>query len=171
MASRPRRRPVASDRRFRRAQGMSDTGPRERWQHSGRVLEFTERAGVLAARATEEHIVDVLVARRILDQRQRMAALRLKLDYQRAGLAPHVTGSYTPMRRGEDYFRHERERTDLEEAAYGRWRNAVRELGMRLSDAVISTVCNDCPPAPRATEALRQGLEKLARWYGLPDGG
>lgn len=164
-----RRAPVATDRRFKKSSHASDTGPRERWQHSGRVLEFTEQAGMLAARATEEHVIDTLVERRILDERQRLAAMKFKLDYQRAGLAPHVTGSYTPIRRGEDVFYHERERSDIQEAAYQRWRNAVRELGLRCSDAVISTACHDLLPVPRKLVALQKGLELLAEWYGIAE--
>lgn len=165
-----RRRPVSSDKRFKKIRELADTGPRERWQHSGRVLEFTEKAGTLAVRATEEHVIDIMVERRMLDDKQRLAALRFKRDYQHAGLAPHVTGSYTPMRCGEDYFYHERIRTDAQEAAYQRWRNAVRELGLAHSDAVISTACHDLAPAPCAMAALQKGLEILAAWYGIGAG-
>ncbi|MDX2027684.1 MAG: hypothetical protein SFW62_03510 [Alphaproteobacteria bacterium] len=168
MPSRPRRPPVSSDRRFRKRSTAPDYGPKERWQHSGRVLELTERAGVLAARATEEHIVDLLVLRGTLSAPQREAAMKFKLDYQRAGLAAHVTGSYSLTRHGRDFFRYERERSDFEEAAYQRWRNAVRELGLVLSGAVIATVCHDLLPTPRNALALQKGLDLLIDWYGLP---
>jgi hypothetical protein len=76
-----RRRPVSTDKRFRK-KNNGDYGTPERWQHSGRILEMTERAGILAARVTEEHIVDVLVLRGLLDRSQSDAAFRLKLDFQ-----------------------------------------------------------------------------------------
>lgn len=167
MAPRFRRRPVATDRRFRKNRDISDYGPAERWQHSGRVLEPTERPGAFAARATEEHVVDILVMRGVLDGVQRAAALKFKLDYQRAGLAAHVTGSYSPIRAAPDNFRVERERSDFEEAAYRRWRNAVRELGLERSDLVISIICHDIFPAVQDLPPLQRGLDKLAVWYGL----
>lgn len=170
MPSRPRRPPVRSDRRFRKRSAAPDYGPKERWQHSGRVLELTERAGVLAARATEEHIVDILLLRGVIDAPQREAALKFKLDYQRAALSAHVTGSYSLTRHGRDFFRYERERNDLEEAAYQRWRNAIRELGLALSGVMIAVVCHDLSPTPCDIAALQKGLEKLVKWYGLPEG-
>ncbi len=168
MPSRPRRQPVATDKRFRKSSGLSDHGPMERWQHSGRVLELTERAGVLAARATEEHVVDSLVTARLLAPRQREAALKFKLDFQRAGIAARVTGSYSPVQAeaGRGYGR--RERSDIEEASYRRWRNAIGALGLRLSGIVIGTACHDLPPARNDIALLREGLDRLAAWYRLP---
>ncbi len=171
MPSRLRRSPVATDRRFRKKQGGSDFGPQERWQHLGRVLECTERAGILAVRATEESIVDIMVTRKALTQAQANAAFKFKLDFQRAGLAAHVTGSYSPVRANKDYCYGAKVRNDFEEAAYQRWRNAVRELGLGLSGLVISTVCHDLLPMPRDIDMLRLGLEKLIDWYGLPKEG
>ena len=100
---RSRRRPVASDRRFRSQRLLADHGTQERWQHSGRTLEPTERQGVLAAKATEEHIIDTLVMRGVITARQREAAFRFKLDYQSAALTAHVTSSYNPLSGGGDY--------------------------------------------------------------------
>jgi hypothetical protein len=162
-----RRRPVSTDKRFRRNLNLSDTGPKERWQHSGRTLELTEVAGILAARATEEHIVDGLMMRGVLTETQRAAALRFKQDYQYAGLAAHVTGSYSVMPRSDDFFRGGRDRTDAEERAYRRWRNAVKELGLSFSGAVISVTCQDMQPAINEITRLQKGLEILADWYGM----
>ena len=60
MASRSRRDLVSTDERLRKIAGGGDHGTPERWQHSGRALEVTDRAGILAAQATEEHILDIL---------------------------------------------------------------------------------------------------------------
>jgi hypothetical protein len=167
MASRTRRSPVSTDKRFRKLKTGADFGPRERWQHSGCTFEYTERAGIMAARATEEHILDTLALRRLLDQIQIEAGLRFKADYHAASIAAHVTGSYSGMARSADGVFIEYERSDAQEAAYRRWKNAVRELGARYGAAVISTVCHDTPPAPQDIPILQDGLQKLAVWYGM----
>ncbi len=169
MPSKRRRRPVASDRRLRhnRTPAAADFGPAERWQHSGRTLALTETAGLLAARATEEHIIDRLALRGWIDKIQSEAAFKFKLDYQRASLSAHVTGRYAPDAGARDFLAALHERTDFEEAAYRRWRHAVRELGLLLSGVVISVVCHDLAPVPRDLARLQKGLSKLADWYGL----
>src|SRR5262249_31342683 len=131
-------------------------------------LEFTDRAGILAARATEEHIVDILVTKGLITETQRTAAFKLKLDFHRAGLGMHVTSTYNATRNKQDYNR-SYDRTDLEEAAYQRWRLAVREVGIRYSQAVITTVCHDMMPVPRDVTSLQAGLDLLVKWYRLPE--
>ena len=171
MPSRSRRLPVSTDRRFRKKSPSSDFGPAFRWQHSPCVYEPTERAGVLAARALETHVVDSLVTRKMLSPRQSEAALKFRLDFQRAAMSAHVVSNYSPVRGNKDYFFGARGRDDREEAAYRRWRNAVREMGLHFSGVVISTVCHDLLPAPCDIPALRRGLEKLGDWYRLPEQG
>ncbi|MER2519971.1 MAG: DUF6456 domain-containing protein [Bdellovibrionales bacterium] len=168
MAVAHRRPPVASDRRLRpNREGVSDYGPRERWQHSGRALERTEREGILAARATEEHVLDVLGLLGILSSRQRGAALALKQDFQQASLSEHVTSGYNPVRVDQSPTPGTRDRTDAEEAAYSRWRAAAKSLGARHSGVVLATVCYDQSPCPAQIALLREGLERLARWYRM----
>ncbi len=162
----PKRAPVSADKRFRKISIGGDHGTPERWQHSGRTLEFTDNAGILACRATEEHILDVLALRRLIDSMQVQAALRFKADYHAASLSAHVTGSYSGASNARDFFHGEYERSDAQEAAYKRWRKAVHELGMN-QNAVIATVCHDAPPAPRDLPALQNGLHKLAFVYRL----
>ncbi len=48
-----------------------------------------------------------------------------------------------------------RERNDFEEAAYQRWRNAVRELGFQFSAVVITVACHDLLPTPREIALLQ----------------
>lgn len=163
-----RRQPVSSDKRLRRNRdNPSDYGPRERWQHSGRAVTLTERAGILAARATEEHILDVLELRGFLTERQRDAALAFKLDFQQASLSEHVTSAYNPVRVDQSPMPGPRDRTEAEEAAYRRWRAAAQSLGARHSGVVLATACYDLSPAPAQITLLREGLEMLARWYRL----
>ena len=162
-----RRRPVASDKRFRHEAPRTDYGTPERWQHSGRTLELTDRAGILAARATEEHVLDSLVLCGLLDDSQRAAGLKLRLDYQRAALAAPVTSQYSPVGGRAAGMQPGRERNELEEMAYRRWRHALKELGIVLARPVLVTVCHDEWPQPGEIRLLQQGLEKLAKIYGL----
>jgi hypothetical protein len=161
------RRAAVTNRKLRRLANGADHGTPERWQHSGCTFEFTDRAGVLAAKATEEHILDVLALKLLLTALQVEAGLKFKADYHSAAIASRVTGSYTGMSNARDFFRVEHERSDAEEAAYARWRAAVQEMGLQTSAAVISTVCYDAPPKPRDIPLLQSGLEKLASWYKM----
>lgn len=171
MPTKSRRRPVSTDKRFRKKSYPADVGTPERWQHSGKIMVMTERAGILAVRATEEHVIDVMVLKGVLDQSQSDAAFRLKLDFHRAGLAANTVSRYNPEGSKSDFFRGIRERSEGEEAAYRRWRSAVRELGLDLSCAVIATVCHDETPAPADVPLLQKGLDQLADWYKLPKAG
>jgi len=162
-----RRSPTSRDKRLKKIPGGGDHGTAERWQHSGRALELTDRAGILAVRATEEHVLDVLLLRNLIGQIQLDAGLKFKSDYHAASLAAHVTGSYSGSASTRDFFRGEYERSDAQEAAYRRWRMAVTELGKRRSAAVIATVCHDAPPGDRDLALLQSGLEKLAQLYRM----
>jgi hypothetical protein len=166
MPSHPRRHTVSTDKRLRKNRG-GDTGPRERWQHSGCTFELTDRAGILAARATEEHVLDILGLKLLLTALQIEAGLKFKADYHAAAIAARVTGNYSGIPSAKDFFRAERERTDTEEEAYRRWKEAVREMGLHASPAVISTVCHDETPPARDIPVLQEGLDKLAAWYGM----
>jgi hypothetical protein len=168
MTKKRRRAPVSTDRRFKKSSQHADYGSSFRWQHSGRTLELTEAAGVLAARATESSVIDMLAARHVLSGTETEAALKFRLDYQRAALARPVTGSYNSVSPHGDFHR-ERERSDAEEAAYQRWRNAVRKLGLHISGIAISTICFDLVPTPRDILLLQKGLERLVEWYGLKE--
>jgi hypothetical protein len=164
------RRPVSTDKRFRRKLcDSADHGTRERWQHSGYTLELTDHAGVLAARATEEHILDILGLKLLLNALQINAGMKFKADYMAAAIASRTTGSYSGISSARDFFRAEHERSDAEEAAYARWRGAVHELGLRYGTAVIETVCHDAPPRPRDIPDLQDGLNILAAWYKMAD--
>jgi hypothetical protein len=167
MASRSRRAPVSTDKRLRKIPGGGDHGTPERWQHSGRAIQITDRAGILAVRATEENMLDVLALKKLLDEAQIAAGLRLREDYQAAAMAAHVTGSYSGASSARDFFRGEFERNEAQEAAYRRWRKAVMEVGPRLSAVLVSTVCHDIPPLPREVALLQGGLDQLVRWYGM----
>jgi hypothetical protein len=66
-----RRPPTASDKRFKNPRETTDTGPRERWQHSGRVLEFTEKAGIMRDAVISIACHDLLPAPRMMPALQK----------------------------------------------------------------------------------------------------
>lgn len=145
----------------------ADYGPMERWNHSGRMLEPTERAGILVARALEESLLDILVLRHVISSAQREAAFRFREDFQAAGLAARLAGSYSAVRTVFSPFGPWDERTDAEEAAYQRWRKALHAIGLTYSDVVMTVVCYDCLLELNRVPGLRAGLNKLAKWYGI----
>ena len=165
MARKSRRAPVSRDKRFKRPPA-SDMGPSERWQHSGRALEFTESAGVFAARATEEHVLDRLVLLGMVEEKAREAGLKLHQDYVLAGLGDKVIASYSPVRSmggAPQRF----ERSDFEEAAYRRWRKALSHVEVRARDIAIHVCCLGHLPALRQLAWLVEGLGQLQKYYGL----
>ncbi|MFA5040873.1 MAG: DUF6456 domain-containing protein [Bdellovibrionales bacterium] len=162
-----RRRAASANKKLGSLCYGGDHGTPERWQHSGCTYELTDRAGVLAARATEEHVLDILGLKLLLTALQIEAGMKFKADYHAAAIASRTTSSYSGIASARDFFRVEHERSDKEEEAYTRWRAAVRELGAHSGQAVISTVCYDAPPEPRDLPALQNGLEKLVAWYNI----
>lgn len=143
-----------------------DYGPRERWQHAGRALLPTEHAGVLAARALEECALDTLHLGGVIDALALEAGLRLKKDFHGAGMEAHVAGSYNPARVSYSPFAGYDERDDEEEAAYQRWRHAMRAMG-RCGDSVAAVACYEQWPDVLQAMELKRGLALLIKWYRL----
>lgn len=154
MRLQPRLRPVA------------DHGTAERWQHATRRLEVTEAAGVLAARVLEEHGLDRLHLRDAIETEMRDGGLRLRADYQAAHLEQRITAQYAPAAGSGGGYR-PYERSDAEEAAYQRWRLAVRAVGIMDSKIVLAVCCHDQMPTAASLPSLQRGLTRLARFYGL----
>ena len=157
-------------RRWNRGEAFiaqADYGPRERWQHTGRVLELTEQAGGLAARATEENMLDRMLLRRAIDLRGREAGLRLKGDYQAAHLDSRIIASYNAGRGMNAGGFQAYERSDAEEAAYGRWRRALQAVTTFERHAVLNVCCHERDIVAPALPALRRGLARLGDWYRL----
>lgn len=143
----------------------ADHGPVERWQHTARLLEATEQAGLLAARALESHLLDTLCCAGLISEKLRDAGLRFHADYLRAGLEAHLSGSYAPTRQTFNPFSSLGDRTDEQEAAYQRWRQAVRALTPLFADAVVTVACHENAPTPRQEIRLKAGLLLLTRHY------
>lgn len=150
-----------------KAKLFSDHGTQERWVHSGRVFEPTQEAGVLTARALEEHILDRLYLTGFISKMQLDAAMRFKRDYDAAGMGAHLTGSYSPIRNAFSVYSGWDERSDDEEKAYQRWRNAMRFLKGHLGDLVVSVVCYEQLPSAKEAHFVRCGLKVLVKIYGL----
>ena len=158
--------PLTGKSVFGKGAARADHGPAERWQHDGRVLELTEQAGVVAARALATHGLDVLLLRGFIDAAGCDSGLRWRADYYTAHLAERVTASYAVTRGGGGGYQ-EYERTDVEEAAYQRWRVALRAIGVADSMLMLNVCCYDLMPPPTALPGLRRGLIRLARHYGF----
>ena len=144
---------------------LSDFGPAERWQHSGRVLEPTETAGVFRVRATGACALDVLVAGGVITKDERAAALRLKRDFVAAGLAPHIIGHYDS---GFTFFTVDLaryQRSDKQEAAYTSWRDAIKSLHAMIANVMVSVVCCDETPRAEQQPHLRIGMKRLLEYY------
>ncbi|NDE91309.1 MAG: hypothetical protein EB059_09290, partial [Alphaproteobacteria bacterium] len=145
----------------------SDFGTDERWQHSGRTLEYTEIAGIFAARASEEHILDHLVLMKLLDESARAAGLKLHHDYHVAQIEGRVVASYVSVRSAPGDAEARLMRSDVQEAAYMRWRNALRAVPAAMRDIVIHVCCIGHAPRVMQLVKLKEGLFQLARFYGL----
>jgi len=152
-------------------QFIPDCGPAERWQHSGRLIEITDAAGILASRASEECVLDTLHLQGHLTQRLLAAALRLRRDYIGADLGAHLVASYNPARVATSYYAGCDDRSDLQEEAYQRWRAAVVAIGDLLSDVVVTVACHDIMPSEAHVLSLQIGLIRLARFYRIPQSG
>lgn len=149
-----------------RLRPVADHGPTERWQHATRRLEVTEAAGVLAARVLEEHGLDRLHLSGVIDASSRDGGLRLRADYQAAHLEQRITAHYAPSAGAGGGYR-PYERSDAEEAAYRRWRQAVRAVGIMDSKVVLAVCCHDQMPPAASRASLQRGLQQLALFYGL----
>jgi len=157
--------PPISAVHFKKTNNMPDYGTAERWQHSGRILELTDQAGLCAARALDGDILDRLVLKGVITARHRDSALRFRSDFQDAGMGAHLVSSYNPVRSGFSVFGGWDERSDAQEEAYTRWRKGVQAMGPMFSDFVISIVCYDETPAEQRLVLLTAGLVNLTKWY------
>jgi Domain of unknown function (DUF6456) len=166
MARKVRRSPVSRDKRFKQ-RTSSDFGSNERWQHSGRTLEYTEIAGVFAVKATETHILDTLLLMKMIEEVWRDAGLKLHHDYHLANIESRITANYVSVRSTPADAESRLMRSELQEAAYQRWRNALGALDAPCRDSVIHVTCVGCAPSLMQLNALRHGLVQLANYYGL----
>lgn len=142
-----------------------DKGPAERWQHATQQVMLVEEAQSLVAHALENSILDLLFLHKLITRLEREAALRFFADYMSAGLAPHCVASYSAMPRSGIYC--ERDRSEQEERAYQKWRDAMRTMGGAVNGVVESTICHEQMPAEEKVAFLRVGLKKLIKFYGV----
>lgn len=164
MAKKTRRSPVSTDKRFKKT--PADNGPTERWQHGARTLEYTEEAGVFAARALDDHVLDRLFMLRQIDASMREAGLRLFADYTGACIAARVGAAYSGLR--SDHYSGGFERNEVEEKAYRRWRDALAVLRTDMRALMIQTACDGLYPAPIDLMRVQKALRQLALHYRIP---
>jgi hypothetical protein len=165
MAKKRRRAPVASDKRFKRV--PADGGPPERWQHSGRTIEYTDQAGIFVARASEEHMLDTLLLLRVITEREREAGLKLCDDYVQAKIEERVTASYNSVRTQRSDAESRITRNEMQEAAYTRWRKALAGVEARAQNALIHVCCCGHPPNTAQFAFFKLGLDRLCAYYGI----
>jgi hypothetical protein len=164
MARKTRRPPVSRDKRFRK-NTSSDSGPPERWQHSGSAIELTETAGVFAVRALHEHVLDRLLP--LIGERAREAGLKLHEDYHLARIEEKIGASLSPVRGVKRDPQERLERSAMQEAAYMRWRKGLAVLPLTVRDVAIHVCCVGCAPKLEQLGSLKDALLRLARHYGM----
>jgi hypothetical protein len=147
-----------------------DEGPRERWQHGDETLvEPTEEAGrrrvvVLTQDALDRYYRRGQLAEDAADNRRLYdAGVRLRGDFQRAGLTQNLVARYSDLVSGGSVQGFLALRGD----AYRAWRKAIRAVGPIAADEIIAVCCQGAPVGRGARmEILRRGLAVLATHYG-----
>lgn len=146
----------------------SDYGPGERLNKGNIVLEETMRAGVKRARNTSETILDVYLRQGRLSKDKTRAhvlydsGIRLRTDWLKAGLQPHVISKYSDLISGGSIQGFAVHRMD----AYGNWQQAIVAIGPIASNEVIEVCCIGNKCGRERMEILRRGLAVLAFHYG-----
>jgi len=158
---------------IRRAAPGADLGPRERHAKPDVVtLESAGPGGGVRARAAGPDALDRYSVRGQLapgdaaeNRRRYDAALRLRLDWTRAGLEAPVTSGYEE--RVDGGLR--RDRMAAREDAYRRFRDAIRAVGPVAAHELVEVACLGRAVGRTGLEILRRGLAVLADHYGTGD--
>lgn len=143
----------------------ADFGTAERWQHHARQLVITDDAVV--ARNGEESVLDKLLVHRLIIATDHEAGLRLRHDYAAAKIEARVIASYNPARSLNRAHDGGYVRSDAEEAAYQRWRDALKATGTAEGRVLTAVCCQDLLPLPVQLGLLKRGLLALCRHYGI----
>lgn len=161
-----RRFPVSRDKRFKRPT-EPDFGPPERWQHSGRLLQRVDATST-AARATTECTLDLLHEQGRVTPKMWQAGIKLRRDYLLARVEPRTVMRYAPtFVRGNPQASGPFDRSEKEELAYKRWRQALQIVGVGLNDALVTVCCLDLRPHPRQHRDLIEALDALVKHYRI----
>lgn len=147
----------------------ADLGPRER--HAKRepvALEPAGRDGGVRARVKAQDALDRYALRGELapgdgkeNHRRRDAALRLRLDWTKAGLEATLTSAYVEIVQGGRRI----DRMATREDAYRAFRDAIQAVGPVAAQEVIETACLGNAVGRLRLEILRRGLAVLADHY------
>lgn len=160
------RRYVAHNRRPQ--ESIADYGTAERWQHSRRELVLTENAGIYAMRAGDECALDRWLGAGVITADEHEAGMKLRRDYHHGRVAQLAQRVYDGVRAptpGAGWHSRAELRDDVSEAAYRRWRTAIRAMGMRLSPLLIAVCCEDGALAWSRRGELRFALQQLHKHY------
>ena len=144
--------------------------PRQRWQHGDETLEeATETAGGRRTVVLTQEPLDRYYRRGQLapdaaaNQRLHDAGARLRGDFHRAGLTPHLVARYSDLVSGGTVQGFMARRADC----YRRWRAAIEAVGPIAADEVITVCCHGIAVGKGTRmEILRRGLDVLATHYG-----
>lgn len=160
------RRYVAHNRRLN--ENFVDEGTAERWQHSRREMVLTGQAGIYAMRAQDECALDRWLGAGAISSEEHAAGMKLRSDYHHGQVSMMAQRVYDGVRApspGASWQSPAERRSESAEAAYRRWRAAIRAVGMRLSPLLIAVCCEDGALAwPRRGE-LRLALQQLQAHY------
>lgn len=144
---------------------QADHGPTERWQHSGKTLTLTLSEGHITAKALEENALDILCLAKVISEKEKESGLKLNADFHAAGMASRVGSSYNPVRVNGPVYGAWDDRTEAEERAYKRWREALKAIPLALRNGVAMTTCYEQIPPSQFFPDLRKGLAALSDHY------
>lgn len=145
-----------------------DSGSPERWQHGGHELVLTGPEGSVALRALQECALDRWLALGAITAPEHEAGLALRRDYVVGRVSLYAQRSYDGVRGptpGAAWQSPGERRGDVAEAAYQRWRAAIRAVGLRAGQVLIAVCCEDGVLAWSQRESLRAGLQALIVHY------
>jgi hypothetical protein len=137
---------------------------RYRRQHDAFITDEIEVDGVRTRVKRVQPPLERYANRRLIDERQLEAGVRLARDWHHARMQPRMVASYRDLIDCGGMPDPAADRTQ----ARRRVASAVAAVGRIASNEVISACCLELPVGGHAAmEILRRGLDVLAEHYGL----
>lgn len=158
-----------SNKRAPLPQCFADYPTAERWQHSRRQLVVLEQGHVLAVRSEDECMLDRWLGAGAISADEHAAGIRLRSDYHqgRVPMLAHQVYEGTRSATLGGWQSPGESRSNGAEAAYRRWRHAIRAVGQRAASLLIGVCCEDGALAWTRRDELRAGLQKLQQHYSI----
>lgn len=150
-----------------------DAGTYERHQQGDEiVLDETMTAGVKRARVLTVMVLERYFRRNELcatDEKMNAnlyaAGLRLRTDFEKAGLTPRTIASYQASTTKSSSGSEAISETRLN--AYQEWQLALKAVGPIAADECVEACCCDENVGKDRMVLLRRGLKELAYHYGI----